>query len=218
MALLASLLVACAIAATFPFRLEERIARRAENGQGAEAAREVTRWKESSPDDAGASLADGHVKFHAGDVTEALAAYSRAFELDRRRAGRDVRLRANVLASLDSETARSALVLLAPRLPRSLDRELWRAAEGISYWPRWNAIRMLEARGHTGDIDFTAAFILDLQHAGSCPTRKRAAVKLGEIGDARALEPLAEARRDERNRFCFMGGALDDAERALRAR
>lgn len=216
--LLVTLVAVAVFLKTFPFRLEERIARRAESGNVASAAQEVADWKRLSPTSGRAELADGHVRFSQGDAQGALAAYSRALDLDPRRTTGDPRVIRNVIASLENEGSRATLLALAPQLPRSIEAELWRATEDPHYWRRWNAIRMLEARGHGEDVDRTLAYIADLQHAGSCSTRRRAAEKLGEIGDARALAPLAEARNDKRNRYCFMGTALDDAEHAIRAR
>ncbi len=60
------------------------------------------------------------------------------------------------------------------------------------YWIRWNAAAI---RGRAGlPIDSVQVYILDLKHGGSLRTRLRAANKLGEFGDRRAVPALEEAR------------------------
>jgi hypothetical protein len=64
------------------------------------------------------------------------------------------------------------------------------------YWIRWNAVNILQAAGET--VDLVPVYILDLGHAASARTRIRAAEKLGDLGDSRAIVPLIAAR-DNRN-------------------
>jgi hypothetical protein len=57
-----------------------------------------------------------------------------------------------------------------------------------------------------------------LLHAGSCNTRRQAAVKLAKVGDKRALGPLEQTReRSEDHNFC-MDATLDDTIRAINQR
>ncbi|MDR2578174.1 MAG: protein kinase [Chitinispirillales bacterium] len=64
------------------------------------------------------------------------------------------------------------------------------------YWVRWNAVRILQRSGAT--VDLVPVLILDLDHAGSARTRIRAAERLGDTGDRRAI-PALTAARDNRN-------------------
>lgn len=216
-AILLALLTIIAVVTWVPFRAEERLARRAER-DATTAAAAAEDWRRRDPSSAAACLADGHVRFVRGDISGSAAAYADAFERDPRRAESDPRLSRNLRAMLDSEAARKSLIAMAPRLPASIEPELWAAARSDEYWRRWNGIRMLEARGHGARVDWTAAYIADLLHAGSCSTRKRAAQRLGEVGDRRAIEPLRQASRDARNRFCFFGSIPEESRRSIERR
>ncbi len=59
------------------------------------------------------------------------------------------------------------------------------------YWLRWNGVRL--AALMNVPVDSVDLYILDLQHAGSVRTRTRAATRLGELGDKRAIAPLKTA-------------------------
>lgn len=61
------------------------------------------------------------------------------------------------------------------------------------YWVRWNAVELSEKIGR--DLDMIEVYILDLLTGGSMRTRIRAAEKLGESGDKRAITPLEEVSR-----------------------
>ncbi|MCL2689366.1 MAG: protein kinase [Chitinispirillia bacterium] len=60
------------------------------------------------------------------------------------------------------------------------------------YWQRWNAARILKKAGHR--VDLVELYILDLEHSASSNTKIRAAERLGEIGDRRAIPALIDAR------------------------
>jgi hypothetical protein len=60
------------------------------------------------------------------------------------------------------------------------------------YWMRWNAAAVRQAASLP--VDTVNLYMLDLKHGGSLRTRLRAAAKLGEIGDTRAVPALEEAR------------------------
>lgn len=66
---------------------------------------------------------------------------------------------------------------------------LW--IRSTSYWLRWNSVRLAEFLKIP--VDSVAVYILDLKYAGSVRTRTRAATRLGELGDKRAIEPLKKA-------------------------
>lgn len=61
----------------------------------------------------------------------------------------------------------------------------------VAYWLRWNSVRV--ARHLDFPVDTVAVYILDLKHAGSVRTRRHAAIRLGELGDRRAVAPLKAA-------------------------
>lgn len=197
-----------------PWSREDRVVRLLDAGAHAEAAEALRRWKAASPDDPTLPRAEGHGAFARGAHAEGIEAYRRAEE---RKPGSldDRRVLRNLDAALAAQGTRSALKKIAPQLPRSFEKVLRRNVADPQYFRRWNAATMLEARGH--EVDWPAIYILDLRHAGSCPTRKAAAVKLGELRDRRALPAIEAARNDRRNRLCFMGRALDDAEQSILA-
>jgi hypothetical protein len=63
--------------------------------------------------------------------------------------------------------------------------------KSTSYWLRWNAVRL--ASPMRVAVDSVDVYLLDLQHAGSVRTRTRAATRLGELGDKRAIPQLRAA-------------------------
>lgn len=75
------------------------------------------------------------------------------------------------------------------------------------YWKRWNMVRVFESAGKK--VDMVKIHILDLQTAGSFTTRIRAAEKLGELGDPRAVPALQEAR-DKGLRDPFVASAAKE--------
>jgi hypothetical protein len=70
----------------------------------------------------------------------------------------------------------------------------WTASE--HYWIRWNAVYILQKGGKK--VDLAPIYILDLDYSASARTKIRAAEKLGELGDRRAV-PALLAARDGRN-------------------
>jgi hypothetical protein len=70
----------------------------------------------------------------------------------------------------------------------------WTAYE--HYWIRWNAVCIQQKGGK--NVDLVPVYILDLDHSASARTKIRAAEKLGELGDRRAI-PALIAVRDSRN-------------------
>jgi len=101
---------------------------------------------------------------------------------------------ADLIATLDRSRAGSTIALLTgERLGLRIVPELTEASRGERYWLRWNAIRALRKIGAGDRVDEGWAYILDLRFARSCGTRKRAARKLGEMGEQRAMKYLIEA-------------------------
>lgn len=68
---------------------------------------------------------------------------------------------------------------------------LW--AYDKSYWLRWNSVNILQEVGLK--VDMANVYILDLKYANSMRVRIRAANKLAEIKDKRAISALEEVAR-----------------------
>jgi hypothetical protein len=64
------------------------------------------------------------------------------------------------------------------------------------YWIRWNAVYIRQKGGKK--VDLVPVYILDLKYSASAKTKIRAAEKLGDLGDRRAVSALIAAR-DGRN-------------------
>jgi len=75
------------------------------------------------------------------------------------------------------------------------------------YWIRWNAVYILQKGGEKADL--VPVYILDLDHSASARTKIRAAERLGELGDKRAISALITARDGK-------GPAATTARRVLR--
>jgi len=60
-----------------------------------------------------------------------------------------------------------------------------------AYWLRWNGVRI--AGRLSVPVDSVTVYMLDLAHAGSVSTRKKAATRLGELGDTVAIPALERA-------------------------
>lgn len=69
------------------------------------------------------------------------------------------------------------------------------------YWIRWNTVKVMEAAGV--NVDMVTIYMLDLNSNASMRTRIRAAEKLGELGDRRAV-PLLEEIGSRRMRDPFV--------------
>lgn len=82
--------------------------------------------------------------------------------------------------------------LVAHTLGLGESEEVRRWTSHVHYWLRWNTVRIREAAGE--DVDMVQMYILDMNHAGSVSTRVRAARKLGELGDKKAVPALKKAR------------------------
>jgi hypothetical protein len=75
------------------------------------------------------------------------------------------------------------------------------------YWVRWNAVYIIQ-RG-SEKVDLVPIYILDLDHSASARTKVRAAERLGDLGDRRAVPALIAARDGK-------GPAASTARRVLR--
>ncbi len=118
---------------------------------------------------------------------------------------------------LDRRKPARLMELLAGPAGARATAPLLAATTAPRYYLRWNAVRTLERLGRLGEVDQAAVYLVDLESSEDCATRRRAARKLAELEDRRAIEPLRRARgRPFLENLC-MGGALDEALRALEA-
>jgi len=99
-------------------------------------------------------------------------------------------------AWIERELPDSLITLCATRLYLHDNSQLkaWLASE--HYWVRWNAVYIQQKGGKK--VDLVPVYILDLDYSASAATKIRAAKKLGELGDRRAV-PALIAVRDGRN-------------------
>jgi len=121
----------------------------------------------------------------------------------------------DLVATLDRKNAQSTMTLIQQHAADEAEALLIENAKSKKYWLRWNSIHLLEAIGEADEVDFVAAYILDLTTSRSCPTRKRAAQKLAQYKDARALGPLRDARHGNIFKNICMGRTLDRAIKAI---
>jgi hypothetical protein len=130
--------------------------------------------------------------------------------------GRDPRLRENALALAARGDERRSLVAVLARLP-GVDDDLLAMTRSPRYWPRWNAVRALEARGGRDRVDVARVYALDLLHAGSCETRRAAAEKLAALRDPRVVPELTQAFEAARSSWSEWRCTGPEVEAALRA-
>ena len=88
------------------------------------------------------------------------------------------------------------VAILARDFDADDDHAVQRAVNEKPYWPRWNALRILQSGGKK--VDLAKVFILDLKYAEDRHVRIQAIHDLGELGDRRAIPALKEARRLEK--------------------
>jgi hypothetical protein len=146
---------------------------------------------------------------------ECLARYEAALEA-RPVLGRDPRLRENAFALAARGEDRRAVVALLARIPEA-DDDLFRMTQSARYWTRWNAVRALEARGADRRVDLARVYALDLLHAGSCSTRRAAAMKLTLLRDPRVVPELTQAHQaaqSSRSEWRCTGWEVEQALRA----
>ncbi len=100
------------------------------------------------------------------------------------------------------EKAPEALINLVCRtLSLSGHKRIRQWLDHNHYWIRWNTVKVMEASGVK--VDMVNIYMLDLNSNASIRTRIRAAEKLGELGDRRAV-PLLEEIGSRRMRDPFV--------------
>ncbi|MDR0330370.1 MAG: serine/threonine protein kinase [Chitinispirillales bacterium] len=99
-------------------------------------------------------------------------------------------------AWIERELPDPLIDLCAARLYLHDNSQVKAWAKDKHYWIRWNAVCILQKGGVP--VDLVPVYILDLDHSASARTKIRAAEKLGDLGDKRAVQALIAAR-DGRN-------------------
>jgi tetratricopeptide (TPR) repeat protein len=156
----------------------------------------------------------GQAYLAAGERKAALRAFRLATQLDYRyREERD--LLAGLVDLLGhretaGETGDLLVSIGGPAVP-----PLRGALESERHRLRWNAAKALERLAKP--VDMVALYILDLERE-DCPTRRRAAIRLGEAKDPRAVPVLRRAKGKPPTENSCMSGALDAALAKLTAR
>ncbi|HOX44763.1 MAG TPA: adenylate/guanylate cyclase domain-containing protein [Myxococcota bacterium] len=147
-------------------------------------------------------------------VTEAEALLLAALDADPALLA-EAQVQADLVRCLDRQKPARVLELLVGGLGDEAVPRLLEATTAPRYYQRWNAVRALERLGRLGEVDQAAVYLVDLERSEDCATRKRAARKLAELRDPRALEPLRRARERPFYENLCMAGALEEAIRAL---
>ena len=212
-----ALLVVAAVAlgaSQMAWSREERITRMAERGDVARAQAALKDWRASDPDSASLAVTEGHVACARKDYPACCAAYVRALALDPTRI-QDKRLVPNAMSAVGSAGARGSLVDLAPKLPAEVESTLRNELTSSRWAVRWNAARMLEARGHGAEIDWNALYLADLTGDVTCGERKHALQHLDGVHEVRVLTAIQQEENDPRAKACRMQKALKKAESAF---
>jgi serine/threonine protein kinase len=90
----------------------------------------------------------------------------------------------------EDEATESLLNLCTGPLKDIVEPQLNKWTRDKSYWLRWNAVKICTIIDRK--VDMVEVYILDLMNGGSVRTRIRAAEKLGQLGDKKAIAPLRE--------------------------
>jgi len=108
-------------------------------------------------------------------------------------------------AWIERELPDSLMTLCASSLYLYDNDQIIEWTKSENYWERWNAVYIRQKGG--AKLDMVPIYILDLNHSASDGTKIRAAEKLGELGDRRAVPPLT-AVRDGRNPASSAAGRI----------
>jgi cytochrome c-type biogenesis protein CcmH/NrfG len=154
----------------------------------------------------------GNLEFADKNAANGLQAYEEALRLDPGLRG-DAALLVNIRAELnDKKVGYAALEMLVKQVgkpARDILADLAtddRRAEFRQY--AREGCQMLDC---SKKVDLVASYSLDLAQARNCEEKREAVQKLGESGDARAIEPLKKARSERRS---LLGGFLSSSGNA----
>jgi tetratricopeptide (TPR) repeat protein/predicted Ser/Thr protein kinase len=142
----------------------------------------------------------GNLEFADKNAAAGLQAYEEALRLDPGLRG-DAALLVNIRSELnDKKVGYAALEMLVKQVGKpAADILADLATDDRRAEFRRYAREGCEMLGCIKKVDLVASYVLDLQQGRSCEERREAVQKLGELGDARAVEPLKKARSERRS-------------------
>jgi hypothetical protein len=121
-----------------------------------------------------------------------------------------------LVMTLDSPDADESKRIIVEWIGKPATKSLLRATRSRSYRMRWNAVDAIRRLGAAGSLDMVEIYSLDLTTATSCIVRRRAAYRLGQLGDARALPALQQAMGRGWYANLCMGTTLNTAMERIR--
>ena len=148
----------------------------------------------------------GNLEFADKNPAAGLQAYEEALRLDPGLRG-DAALLVNIRSELnDRKLGLVALEMLIKQVGKpAVDILADIASDDRRAEFRTAAREGCETLGCSKKVDLVNSYSLDLSQGHSCDEKRAAVQKLGETGDARAIEPLRRARSERRS---FLGGIL----------
>lgn len=148
----------------------------------------------------------GNLEFADKNPSAGLQAYEEALRLDPGLRG-DAALLVNIRSELaDKKVGFIALEMLIKQVGKpAADLLADVASDDRRSEFRRAAREACETLGCTAKVDLVGSYTLDLSQAHSCEEKRVAVQKLGETGDAKAIEPLRKARSERRS---LLGGLL----------
>jgi tRNA A-37 threonylcarbamoyl transferase component Bud32 len=148
----------------------------------------------------------GNLEFADKNPSAGLQAYEEALRLDPGLRA-DAALLVNIRAELgDKKVGLVALEMLIKQVGKPASTILADlASDDRRPEFRKDARDACETLGCLGKVDLVGSYALDLAQAHSCEDKRVAIQKLGETGDAKAIEPLRKARSERRS---LLGGFL----------
>ncbi len=124
----------------------------------------------------------------------------------------------DLVQSMDKYQNKKVVAFLVKHFGDRAKEALVAASSDKRYWLRWNSLDALKSMDALDEVDLGLVYLQDLRYAGSCSTRKRAAKKLAEMGDKRALDALRQAKKGNMLTNICMGSTLDEAIKSIQAK
>jgi tRNA A-37 threonylcarbamoyl transferase component Bud32 len=154
----------------------------------------------------------GNLEFADKNASAGLQAYEEALRLDPGLRA-DAALLVNIRSELnDRKLGQNALDMLIKQVGTpAADLLADLASDDRRVEFRKAAREACETLGCIKKVDLVNSYALDLTQGHSCEEKRIAVQKLGETGDARAIEPLKKARSERRN---LLGGLLSTSGNA----
>ncbi|HTJ47622.1 MAG TPA: protein kinase [Kofleriaceae bacterium] len=184
-----------------------------DQGNTAGAIKMLEAQKDKIAKDASAQLVLGTAYAAKSDNAHAIEAYKRALALDPL-VGKDDKLRANLRAISEDKseppTAMAAFEVSITTLHDDTARDrLIAMASGQDPKLRPAAEKEARSLGFAGQVDWLAAYSLDLDQGEQCMDRKEAVANLHALGDPRAIPALEKAVKKGKRNKCFLQEAQE---------